>query len=74
MINNIIKNSRNLVKVNTPFKKHPEYNIICDIIFATIYNIEKNGVISLNKFKRDVLSKRDNPKEYYKALINFSKI
>jgi len=68
----IISNSRKLVNVNIPFVKHPEYNIICDIIFATLYNIEKNRAESIKKFKDEVLSKRDNQKEYYKALIRFA--
>ena len=71
-MNNIIRNSRNLVDVNTLFIKHPEFNIICDIIFAVLYNIDKNRVVSLNQFKKEVLSKRDNPFEYYKALIKFA--
>ena len=50
-MNNIIRNSRNLVDVNTLFIKHPEFNIICDIIFAVLYNIDKNRVVSLNQFK-----------------------
>ena len=71
-MNNIIRNSKNLIEVNTLFRKHPEFNIICDIIFAALYNIEKNRAVSVNQFKKEVLSKRDNPLEYYKALIKFA--
>lgn len=53
------------------FKKHNEYNFISDLLFATIYNIEKYPPRA-QQFKKDVLSKRDNPKEYYKALIEFA--
>ena len=69
---NIINNSLKLVDVEKPFIHHLEFNIICDIIFATLYNIEKNRVESINQFKKEVLSKRDNPIEYYKALIDFA--
>lgn len=69
---NIINNSRKLVDVEKPFVCHPEFNLICDVIFATLYNIERNRAESIKQFKEDVLSKRNNPKEYYKALIKFA--
>ena len=48
------------------------YDILFQLLFSTLYNIEKNRAESINQFKKDVLSKRDNPKEYLKALINFA--
>lgn len=71
-MNNIIINSKKLVDVNKMFYLHPEYNVICDIIFATLYNIEKNRAESINQFKKEVLSKHSNLKEYFKALIKFA--
>jgi len=48
------------------------YDLLFQILFATLYNIEKNRAESINQFKKEVLSKRNNPKEYYKALIKFA--
>ena len=69
---NIINNSKKLVDVEKSFIHHPEFNVVCNVIFAALYNIEKNRAESINQFKKEVLSKRDNPKEYYKALIRFA--
>ncbi len=51
--------------------KNKHLKFISDVIFNTLNNID-NNVILLNKFKKDVLSKRDNRTEYYKSLIYFS--
>ena len=45
-----------------------EEKFIADVIFNTLNNINDN-VIALNSFKKNVLSKRNNPAEYYKSLI-----
>lgn len=71
-MSNITKNSKKIVNTNVAFKKHPLFNIICDVIFAALYNIEKNRAVSVQQFKREVLSKKDNLIEYYKALIKFA--
>ena len=46
-------------------------NMISDLIFAVLNNIEAGGLI-FRLFKEDVLSKRNNPDEYFKALIEFA--
>lgn len=48
------------------------FELISQIIFATLNNIERNRSVSINQFKKDVLSKRENPREYFKALIKFA--
>jgi hypothetical protein len=51
--------------------RNPELSMIFDLIFAVLNNIEAGGLI-FRLFKEDVLTKRDNPLEYYKALIKFA--
>lgn len=51
--------------------KNPIFRIVVDIIYATLYYIERGGP-SFNIFKEEILSKRDNPIEYWKALIKFA--
>ena len=51
--------------------KNKDLKFIADVIFNTLDNID-NNVIALNLFKKNVLSKRGNPAEYYKSLIYFS--
>lgn len=51
---------------------NPSYDLLFQLLFATLYNIEKNRAESIKQFKEEVLSKRNNPKEYYKALIKFA--
>lgn len=59
-----------MIKPNYEFK-NKDLKFIADIIFNTLDNID-NNVIALNSFKKNVLSKRNNPAEYYKSLIYFS--
>ena len=51
--------------------RNPELSMIFDLIFAILNNIEAGGLI-FRLFNEDVLSKRDNPIEYRKELINFA--
>lgn len=51
--------------------KNKDLKFIADVIFNTLDNID-NNVIALSLFKKNVLSKRDNPAEYFKSLIYFS--
>lgn len=51
--------------------KNKDLKFIADVIFNTLDNID-NNVIALNLFKKNVLSKRDYPTEYFKSLIYFS--
>ena len=57
-------------KPNYDFK-NKDLKFIADVIFNTLDNID-NNVIALSLFKKNVLSKRDNPTEYFKSLIYFS--
>ena len=59
-----------MIKPNYDFK-NKDLKFISDVIFNTLNNID-NNVIALNLFKKNVLSKRNNPTEYYKSLIYFS--
>lgn len=59
-----------MVKPNYNFK-NKDLKFIADVIFNSLNNID-NNIIALNLFKKNVLSKRDNPAEYYKSLIYFS--
>jgi len=51
--------------------KVPLFKSDVGIIFSSLDRIEK-GRIPFTLFKEEVLSKRDNPKEYLKALMNFA--
>ena len=51
--------------------KNKDLKFIADVIYNTLNNID-NNVIALSLFKKNVLSKRDNPTEYYKSLIYYS--
>ena len=59
-----------MIKPNYEFK-NKDLKFIADVIFNSLNNID-NNIIALNLFKKNVLSKRDNPTEYYKSLIYFS--
>ena len=59
-----------MTKPNYDFN-NKDFKFIAEVIFNTLDNID-NNVIALNLFKKNVLSKRDNPTEYYKSLIHFS--
>lgn len=59
-----------MIKPNYDFK-NKNLKFISDVIFNTLNNIN-NNVIALNLFKKNVLSKRNSPTEYYKSLIYFS--
>lgn len=59
-----------MIKPNYEFK-NKDLKFIADVIFNSLNNID-NNIIALNLFKKNVLSKRDNPAEYYKSLIYFS--
>lgn len=52
--------------------KNPYLRIYFEIICAVLCNLNVCGHIGTEFFKNRVLSKRDNPIEYYKALINFA--
>lgn len=54
--------------------KTEAYTKMAEILLSVVYKINKNAPLSMYLFKEKVLSKKDNPKEYYKALINFSGI
>jgi hypothetical protein len=54
------------------YKKHPEFNLITKGIFIVLDKLSTSHPKRLEIFKEEVLSKRDNPKEYLKALINFA--
>jgi hypothetical protein len=51
--------------------KNKDLKFIADVIFNSLNNID-NNIIALNLFKKNVLSIRGNPAEYYKSLIYFS--
>lgn len=53
------------------YKKHPEYNLIIEGLFNVLDKLNTSHPKRLEFFKEDVLSKRNNPKEYIKALIFF---
>ena len=59
-----------MIKPNYEFK-NKDLKFIADVIFNSLDNID-NNIIALNLFKKNVLSKRNNPAEYYKSLIYFS--
>ena len=59
-----------MIKPNYEFK-NKDLKFIADVIFNSLNNID-NNIIALNLFKKNVLSKRNNPTEYYKSLIYFS--
>jgi hypothetical protein len=59
-----------MIKPNYEFK-NKDLKFIADVILNSLDNID-NNIIALNLFKKNVLSKRDNPTEYYKSLIYFS--
>lgn len=59
-----------MIKPNYEFK-NKDLKFIADVIFNSLNNID-NNIIALNLFKKNVLSKRGNPAEYYKSLIYFS--
>ena len=59
-----------MIKPNYDFK-NKDLKFISDVIFNTLNNIN-NNLIALNLFKKNVLSKRNNPTEYYKSLIYVS--
>ena len=54
------------------YKKHPEFNIIERILLDLISNINLSHPKRLQKFLNELNSERDNPLEYYKALIKFA--
>ena len=58
-----------MIKPNYEFK-NKDLKFIADVIFNSLNNID-NNIIALNLFKKNVLSKRGNPAEYYKSLIYF---
>lgn len=59
-----------MIRPNYDFK-NKDLKFIADVIYNTLNNID-NNVIALSLFKKNVLSKRDNPTEYYKSLIYYS--
>jgi hypothetical protein len=59
-----------MIKPNYEFK-NKDLKFIADVIFNSL-NIIDNNIIALNLFKKNVLSIRGNPAEYYKSLIYFS--
>jgi len=59
-----------MIKPNYEFK-NKDLKFIADVIFNSLNNID-NNIIALNLFKKNVLSIRGNPAEYYKSLIYFS--
>lgn len=68
------KKAANLFHINfitMIYKKHPEYNLIIEGLFNVLDKLNTSHPKRLELFKEDVLSKRNNPKEYIKALIHF---
>lgn len=51
--------------------RNQNLSLLFDVICSVLNNIESGGLM-FQAFKEDVLSKRDNPKEYYKELIKFA--
>lgn len=54
------------------YKKHPEFNLITNVIFNVLDKLNTSHPKRIEIFKEEVLSKRNNPKEYLKALISFA--
>ena len=52
--------------------KHPEFSLLEQELFHIIDVLNSSHPKRLKIFTEEVLSKRDNPIEYYKALINFA--
>lgn len=52
--------------------KNPYLNIYFEILCAVLNNLNCCGHLGIEVFKKRVLSKRSNPKEYLKALISFA--
>ena len=71
-ISKLAENTRKFCGIEGNVFSNSLYDFLFQLLFSTLYNIEKNRVESINQFKKEVLSKRDNPKEYLKALINFA--
>lgn len=71
-LDKLSENTEKILGIKGGAFKSQSFDFLFQVIFATLYNIEKNRAESIKKFKDEVLSKRDNPKEYYKALIKFA--
>ena len=54
------------------YKKHPEFNLITNILFDVVEKLSTSHPKRIEIFKEEVLSKRKNSKEYLKALIKFA--
>lgn len=52
------------------YKKHPEFNLLEKFLFDLYYKIDGHLVFT-KQFVQEVYSKRDDPEEYFKALIKF---
>ena len=73
-LNKLSENTEKFLGIKGDAFKNRAFDFLFQVIFATLYNIEKNRAESIKKFKDEVLSKRDNPMEYYKALIIFANL
>ena len=71
-IKQLSENTQKFCEIEGNVFSNPVYDFVFQLLFATLYNLEKNRAESINQFKKEVLSKRDNPTEYYKALIKFA--
>lgn len=52
------------------YKKHPEFNLLEKFLVYLFCKIDGHLVFT-KQFVQEVYSKRDDPEEYFKALIKF---
>lgn len=55
------------------FPNHPEFELMLEAVLKALRKLDSSSSEKLNIFQSEVLSKRDNQEEYYKALNNFCK-
>lgn len=55
------------------FLRHPEFTLMLEAVLKAIKTLDSSDPSKAESFKTNVLSKRNNPEEYYKALIDFTK-
>lgn len=55
------------------YKKHPEFNLIEQVLFRLLDKLNTSHPKKLKIFSEEVLSKYNDPIKYYESLIKFIK-
>jgi len=55
------------------FPNHPEFTLMLEAVLKALKTLDSCNPEKLNSFQSEVLSKRNNQEEYYKALNTFCK-